>query len=260
MTILRIKFEGNRKTAWKAHFIVYFNVMQRFFVNPKNVSETALFIDDEYSVHQIKRVLRMNIGDKIIGLDGSGREFLCEIKGFSDNIVETKIIENKMNANEPGLFVRLFQAMPKKRELFELVLQKGTEIGVSVFVPLITKHTEREDISNFPRLEKILCEAAEQCERGIIPKIQDAIKFEKYEKSDAIAILLHSRGDYPPLSTFVAEAQKIGKCDIFIGPEGGFSEDEVTFASSNGIKIASLGKRILRTETAAIVAAAKLLI
>lgn len=234
--------------------------MQRFFVNPKNVSETALFIDDEYSVHQIKRVLRMNIGDKIIGLDGSGREFLCEIKGFSGDIIENKIIENKMNENEPDLFVRLFQAMPKKRELFELVLQKGTEIGVSVFVPLITKHTERDEISNYSRLEKIVQEASEQCERGIIPKITEAVKFDKYKKGDALAILLYSRGENPPLSNFVEEAKKVGKCDIFIGPEGGFSEEEVNFARANGIFVASLGKRILRTETAAIVAVAKLLI
>lgn len=234
--------------------------MQRFFVNPKNVSETALFIDDEYSVHQIKRVLRMNVGDKIIGLDGSGREFLCEIKGFSGDIIETEIIENKMNENEPGLFVRLFQAMPKKRELFELVLQKGTEIGVSVFVPLITKHTERDEISNHSRLEKIVQEASEQCERGIIPKITEAVKFDKYKKGDALAILLYSRGENPPLSNFIEEAKKVGKCDIFIGPEGGFSEEEVNFARANGILVASLGKRILRTETAAIVAVAKLLI
>ena len=234
--------------------------MQRFFVNPKNVSETSLFIDEEYSVHQIKRVLRMNVGDKIIGLDGTGQEFLCEIKSFSGDIIETNIIEKKTNGNEPSLKVRLFQAMPKKRELFELVLQKGTEIGVSVFVPLITKHTERGEISNYSRLEKIVQEASEQCERGIIPKITEAVKFDKYKKGDALAILLYSRGDNPPLSNFVEEAKKVGKCDIFIGPEGGFSEEEVNFARANGILVASLGKRILRTETAAIVAMAKLFI
>lgn len=202
----------------------------------------------------------MNVGDKIFGLDGTGNEYLCEIKSFAGDIIETVIIENKMNSNEPELFVRLFQALPKKRELFELVLQKCTEIGVSAFVPLITKHTERDEISNIPRLEKILREAAEQCERGIIPKISAAVKFDKYKKDDAIAILLHSRGDYPPLKSFVGEVNNTKKCDLFIGPEGGFSQEEVDFAVANGIAVASLGKRILRTETAAIAAAAILLI
>lgn len=248
--------------------------MQRFFLNPKNFKENLIIIDDPKILHQISRVLRMKEGERFIALDNSGMEALCVLKTVdkmsararlpiqeSASRFAVEIIEKRKNLAEPEIFVTLYQAMPKKMELFELVLQKGTEIGVSTFIPLITEHTERREITKRERLEKILREAAEQSERGKIPSLSEPIDFEKAvtENFDGISVILHSRGNYPSLSSFVPKIQIAKKCRIFIGPEGGFSEKEIKKAEENDFFIASLGPRILRTETTGIVAVSQIL-
>ncbi|MBI4995030.1 16S rRNA (uracil(1498)-N(3))-methyltransferase [Candidatus Peregrinibacteria bacterium] len=230
--------------------------MQRFFLNPENFTENTVTLTDINILHQILRVLRMHTGDQCVFLDNSGLEFLSKITELNEKKAVAKILEKRKNACEPEIFVILFQAMPKKPELFELVLQKGTEIGVSAFVPLITERTEREQLSKRDRLEKIIREAAEQSERGKTPSLSEPIIFEKavMEIFDGISIILHSRGNWPNLSSKLAKIKTAKKCRIFIGPEGGFSEKEIKFAEQKGFFICSLGSRILRTETAAIVA------
>lgn len=234
--------------------------MQRFFVAPevlagKNMQD-AIAILDEDLLHQIHRVLRMRKGDSCILLDGTGCEFECNVELVEPKSAIFRIVGKQKNQSEPNVFVTLFQAMPKKMELFELVLQKGTEIGVSQFVPLVTKHTEREDFPKRDRLERILKEAAEQSERGKIPTLSETISFNSaIAETPTLRILLHSRGNFPALATFLPEINSKKSCEIFIGPEGGFSEEEVESAQKNGIRIASLGNRILRTETAGVVAA-----
>lgn len=194
-------------------------------------------------------------------LDGSGMEFNCKLISATEAAVTADIIEKRDNTSEPDLFVTLYQAMPKKMELFELVLQKGTEIGVSEFVPLISEFTERDEVSKRDRLDRILREAAEQSERGKIPVLHNEIKFKDVlNQRFFFPILLHSRGENISLSSVVMDAKNAGRCEIFIGPEGGFSEKEVAEAKEKNFKICSLGERILRTETAAISAAAILLL
>lgn len=212
-------------------------------------------------VHQMKNVLRMKPGAQFIALDNLGFEFACRISDISDLRVDAQIIEKHLNAAEPELFVTLYQAMPKKMELFEMILQKCTEIGVSEFVPMVTEFCERESLSKRERLERILREATEQCERGKIPTLKKEIKFAEAINCDLkFPILLHSRGQNSPLNLQTKEANQIKRCEIFIGPEGGFSEKEVTAAQSKNYKICSLGKTILRTETAAISASTILLL
>jgi 16S rRNA (uracil1498-N3)-methyltransferase len=231
--------------------------MQRFFLKPHNIKGDVIHIDDPLVIHQMSRVLRMRPNDHFIALDNTGFEFECSLVSIDKDGVKADIFEKRPNQTEPEILVTLYQAMPKKMELFEMILQKCTEIGVSEFVPLITEFTERAEISKYERLGKILREAAEQSERGKIPVLRTETKF-----ADAISgkltypILLHSRGNLTPLSA----EPKVKKCEIFIGPEGGFSENEVELAKMSGFKICSLGKRILRTETAAIVSAALLLL
>jgi 16S rRNA (uracil1498-N3)-methyltransferase len=138
------------------------------------------------------------------------------------------------------------------------VLQKGTEIGVSRFVPLITERTERIHVPKPDRPEKILKEAAEQCERGKIPELGETQKFPgAFANARGLQkILLHGRGQHPLLSKIIAKQSPI---DIFVGPEGGFTENELTQAKKHGCTITSLGPRVLRTETAGIVAIACIL-
>lgn len=240
--------------------------MQRFFLRPENFlrsgTDEKIVIRDRDILHQINKVLRMRVSDKFIVLDNGGFEYLCALENLDENIASARITEKRKNAAEPELFVALYQSLPKKMELFEWVLQKGTEIGVSAFVPLITEHTERREITKRDRLKKILREAAEQSERGKIPSLSEPIDFEKAiaENFDGISIILHSRGNYSSLSSKLPEIKTARKCRIFIGPEGGFSGKEIEQAQKTGFAVASLGPRILRTETAAVVVAGLMLL
>lgn len=232
--------------------------MQHFFVKPENFQGDRVEITEPPILHQMMRVLRMQKGDEAMVLDNSGDEFFCRLEFLSEQKAELRILEKRKNTAEPEIFVTLYQALPKKPELFEWVLQKGTEIGVSRFVPLITERTERTNVPKPERLEKILKEAAEQSERGKIPELGEIQKFPAAftHTTGRQKILLHGRGKYPLLSKIVA---KQGPIDILVGPEGGFMESEIDQAEKSGFTIASLGMRVLRTETAGIVAAALIL-
>lgn len=233
--------------------------MQHFFLNFTLRESEKLIINDARVVHQMERVLRMRSGEHFIALDGSGLEYECAVMRLEKDFVEAEILQKRMNEAEPSVHVTLFQALPKKMELFEWVLQKGTEIGVSEFVPLVTERTERSEITKPERLLKILMEAAEQSERGKLPRLVEVQKFEDAVRTAAqknsATFLLHGRGDYPLFSALIRE-KTTDHINLFIGPEGGFSESEIELAIKNDVKIAALGKRVLRTETAGIMAAA----
>ena len=207
------------------------------------------------------KVLRVCLKDRYFFLDNSGFEFLAEITQLDENGIIATVLEKRKNLAEPSLFVTLYQALPKKMELFEWVLQKGTEIGVSEFVPLVTERTERREIPKRERLFKILREAAEQCERGKIPELKEPLDFDRAIQNHASGkkILLHGRGEFPKLSEKLNELKTQSRISLFIGPEGGFSEREIEKANNSGVFIYSLGPRVLRTETAAIAAAIFLL-
>lgn len=190
-------------------------------------------------------------------------EFEGVFEAIHKNEVRVKILEKRKNLAEPQQKVILYQALPKKRELFEWVLQKCTEIGVSEFVPLITKRTERENPGAPERLERILKEAAEQSERGKIPLLQPAQTLSKIMEAKLAAgthFLFHSRGTNPSLATFLKNTRLQEPAHLYIGPEGGFTEEEAKQAEKAGATLLALGPRILRTETAAVAASAFILL
>lgn len=199
--------------------------------------------------HQLTRVLRMNIGDEIFLFDGSGLEYQCNIEELTAEKVSGKIVRKENNDREPAKTVILYQAMPKKMELFEMVLQKGTEIGVKKFVPLITERTERHDLQKLDRLNRILKEAAEQSGRGIIPELGEPIHFEKAIAGNGTRVVFDLSGE--PFSKKIGDKSHV---HLFVGPEGGFSKLEIELARNSIAKIVSLGKLTLRTETAGILA------
>lgn len=236
--------------------------MQHFFIAPECFTEKAVRVNDLHIIHQMKKVLRMRLGDQCVFLDNSGFEFLSEITRLDEKKIVATVLEKRKNLAEPTLFVTLYQALPKKMELFEWVLQKGTEIGVSEFVPLITERTERRSIPKTERLLKILKEASEQCERGKIPEFKEPVEFEfAIQNADSgKKLLLHSRGEFPLLSEKLSELKTQSRISLFIGPEGGFTNNEIEMARENRLFIYSLGPRILRTESAGIVTSTFLLI
>lgn len=231
--------------------------MQRFFLQFEDVGGQEIVISDKEIIHQMKNVLRMKPGDRFLVCDGNGFEYLCSLTAIDEKQMKAQSIEKQKNVSESSQILTLYQSLPKKMELFEWVLQKGTEIGVSRFVPLVTLRGERTNFPKRSRLEKIIKEAAEQSGRGKIPLLEEAMDLKKILEKQFFhhAIMLHARDDYPLLSSRLPFIKKWQTVNLFIGPEGGFSAQEIERAQAGGALISSLGPHVLRTETAGIVAA-----
>lgn len=241
--------------------------MQRFFVKFEGRAGTLenigkeIIISDQALIHQMKQVLRMKAGDQFVVLDGSGFEYFCTLSVLKEKQIKAKVIEKQKNAAEPSEHLVLYQALPKKIELFEWVLQKGTEVGVSCFVPLVTSRGERTNFPKRERLEKILKEAAEQSGRGKIPTLSEPVDFSLVDEQILKqAVVLHPSQNHPPLSDTLSIIKKWEIVNLFVGPEGGFSEGEIERAQKAGALICSLGPRVLRAETVGIVAAGIILL
>ena len=229
--------------------------LHRFFISPEAVRGSEIVLEDKNLINQIKKVLRLKIGDGVLFLDNSGKEYKSVIKQLGDSEINLEVIEVSENKNEPELKITLCQSLCKK-DKFEWVLEKGTEIGIFAFASIISERTEKLGL-NHERAEKILREAAEQSERGIIPKLSESKSFnEAFKNLDGEKILLDKSGEN--IKSYIPNS-KFHILNIFIGPEGGWAENELNMAKENGVKIISLGSRILRTETAGLVAAAILL-
>lgn len=205
----------------------------------------------------ISRSLRMKIGEQLTVCDTMGTDYNCEIEDIKDDTVYLKILDSKENTSEPNVKVTLFQCMPKGDKL-DLVVQKAVELGVSEIVPVLSSRcVSRPDSKSMAkkcaRLQKIADEAAKQSGRGILPKISDMINFkdccQKLKNFDKSIIFYELGG--APLKDIVDDSKSYA---ILIGSEGGFSVDEVEKATESGAVSATLGKRILRTETAPLAA------
>ena len=230
--------------------------LHRFFVPPTSAgADHVTFSPDQ--ARQMQRVLRLRPGDRVIALDGTGKEYVVTLQdGFEGRIEETR-----RNTAEPSLTLTLYQGVLKGAKL-ELVLQKCTEIGVDRFVPVTTARAVPADPSpsRQRRFETIVREAAEQSRRGCVPAIEPAIDLAQALQCAAAngpIVLLWEEGGCPLRQLTCGPAPST--LSLFVGPEGGFSEEEVELARRGGAQIATLGPRILRSETAAIVGAALLL-
>lgn len=239
---------------------------ERFFIEQKIEEEQSeIVISDVELIHQVSRVLRKKIGDRIVILDNTGFEYECEIRQVAKKLVLLKILKKSENQNEPQIKVSLFQSLLKKQKM-EFVFEKCTEIGVLKFIPIVSEHSVKLSL-NADRAQKILKEAAEQSQRGRIPEIFNVVKFQdavsRCEKSD-LNILFHEKEKGKNIGDFFLKNQEKIKnsknINIFIGPEGGFSEQEASIAQESGFEILSLGSRVLRAETAAVISSGFLLI
>lgn len=228
--------------------------IHRFFVSPDVIQQNRVSLPEDIS-RQIGEVLRLKHGDHIIVLDNTSKEYEVELDQLLRKNVAGKIIEEKENNNEPQTSLTLYQAL-LPREKFEMILQKGTEIGISRFVPVVTERSllKEKDVPEhrYERWNRIIQEAAEQSERGKLPFLAEPMILKNaFEEavSDSESFLAWERGDDTENSI---DSDK-NKKSLFIGPEGGFSEREVQMAQDLGVKLFTFGKRILRAETAAIV-------
>lgn len=203
-------------------------------------------------VHQVVTVLKLHVGEHLILCDGKGNEAEARISSLdAKKRVALEVGPVKKNTHEPTRHVTLYAAL-LKRENFELVLQKATEIGVAEIVPLVSDRTIKRDFKR-DRAEKIIREAVEQSGRGIIPTLYETQSVEE-ALADASRhdVTLFFDGDAKDsIRDLVRDAARIA---VFIGPEGGWSEEEVAFAKKKKVRFSSLGSLTLRGETAAIVA------
>ena len=281
--------------------------MHRFFITPAQRRGQIVRFDD-VQAHQMRRVLRLRPGDRVLALDGQGEQYEVALEEVSNSRVTGLVAAQTAATGEPRVRLTLFQSL-LQRDKFEWVLQKGTEIGVAAFVPVITRRSlvrDADDVgeNKLERWRRIIKEAAEQSGRVALPTMGAAVPLavalaglpspqpspegrggeasspqpspdgrggsgslplrgrvrERGLVAPATRALLAWEGE-PERTLRQALGETNGLTDValFIGPEGGFEAAEIEAAANQGVATFTLGRRILRTETAAVVGAALLL-
>jgi 16S rRNA (uracil1498-N3)-methyltransferase len=236
---------------------------RRFFVPPPALDADAVSLDGALA-RRLAGVLRLRAGDEIALFDGSGTDALVRIDAASEREVAGTVIARGESPREPMARVHLYQAITKG-ERFEWLLEKATEIGVSRFVPLITARSvvrPEAEGNKAERWRRIVTEAAEQCGRGIVPQVSVPQAFDAaLADAPGVALLpFEGAGDEAPsvqaaLDREIDALFALGEVSVFIGPEGGFEPAEVERATAAGASVVTLGTRVLRSETAGLVAA-----
>jgi len=224
------------------------------FISNFDLAGQDLSVFDKDILNQVKNVLRLKSGSQILLADGKANEALAEIVEFGGDFFRVKLLQKESNNNEPARKVILYCSI-LKRENFELVAQKATEVGVAEIVPLICERTVKVGFKK-ERLIKIIKEAAEQSGRGVLPILYEPMNFSqaiKHAQQNDRNFLFDLTGD--KLLTSDVNSLKQKTVGIFIGPEGGWSSFEMDLTRQRELKIVSLGKLTLRAETAAIIAA-----
>lgn len=226
--------------------------LKRFFANKSNYSGDTIIIDGEEFLHMTK-VLRHKVGYKIIVNLDDGMDYYCHITKLDKNYATAQVDSIEQNPCHTIASLTLFQALPKGDKL-DLIIQKSVELGVDKIVPFLSQYTN-ETKYNQARQERIALEACKQCGRGIKAQVGDLIEFdrliEELKEYDTIILpyehaTVGSMGDIKGLE----QGKKIA---LIIGSEGGFAPYEVEAIENIGGQVLSLGKRILRCETASII-------
>ena len=233
--------------------------MRRFFAGKNNIAANEIVIDDPGDVHHITNVLRLKTGAVIEISDSEDFEYSAEIISASQNCVRARILDKNKFAGEPDINITLFQSVPKQGKM-ESIVQKSTELGVSVIIPVFTARTVAERNGNIKgkilRWRKIAGEAAKQCRRGVVPQIEEEAAFS--DMTDMIACNEFDKVIFPyenekgrSIKDALRELEvKPKDIAVVIGPEGGFAEEEAEALTAAGADAVSLGRTVLRTETA----------
>lgn len=230
--------------------------MSRFFVSPF-AGDVARLTGQE--AHHVARVLRMRVGEELVLCDGVGTDYVCRITAVSDSDVEAQVLYRRPSESEPTVAVTLYQGLPKSEKM-ELIVQKCVEIGITRIVPVamsrsIVKLSQSEGAKKAARWQKIAASAAEQSGRGIVPVVEEPISFKQLLSAVAEenTITFYEGGGVPLAEIVNSETKSVS---LVIGPEGGFEAEEVESLRAAGAHVATLGPRILRCETAPLVALA----
>lgn len=235
--------------------------MANFYITKDMIHGSLAVIDNEEARH-IKNVLRMKKGDELVLCDGEGNFHEAVIAKLDEKSVEAEIIRSYTAETEPKIKITLYQGVPKNPKL-ETIVQKATEVGVVRVVPVDTVRAvaKIDKEAKIDRLRKIAKEAAKQSKRAIVPEVSSVMSFKDAidEASEAdIKIIAYENEKEVSVKETLQKADGTSVA-LIIGPEGGFEEKEIEYAKSMGITSVSLGKRILRTETAGLCVSAVIL-
>lgn len=235
--------------------------MPRFFIDYVPEERATLTGDD---ARHISRSLRMQPGESLILCDSIGTDYQCEIEHVSEESVVVRILHYCVSVAEPSVQVTVYQGLPKADKM-DSIVQKSVETGAVCVVPVMTarcvsKPDEKSAAKKTVRWQKIAQEAAKQSGRGIIPRIAPLTSFRAavLEAAKNGDMILFYEGGGQSIRDLVDRST--ANLAVFIGPEGGFEQTEVDFAVQNGGRVATLGTRILRTETAPIAALAAIML
>ena len=246
--------------------------MHRFFIPPAWIQSNEVTITGPQA-RQIARVLRMRPGDSVIVLDNSGWEIEVRLTSVDQPLVKGEVLHRRLAAREPRTKISLYQGVLRSNR-FEFILQKCTELGVVQFVPVITDRCVVSDLDAVEkkrrRWEWIIQEAAEQCRRGRKPTLRSALLFaqacEEARQAGGLSLILWEEEQQLSMRDLLRQAPPGREqawppftLNLFIGPEGGFTPEEIDVAQRYKLVPVTVGARILRAETAAIAASAAIL-
>ncbi len=236
--------------------------MRKFFVESNQINNNQIEILGE-DINHIKNVLRLEIGEKIKICDKTNQiNYISEIVEITAKCVICSILEKAKNEAEGNVELHIFQGLPKADKM-ELIIQKGTELGVSEFIPVafkrsIVKLSGKDEAKKIDRWNKIAEVAAKQSGRDLVPKVRNIENIKNIcnqIKDYDIVLLAYELEEKNYIKNELQKLKKQKekyKIAVIIGPEGGIEQEEVDSMESNGAKVISLGKRILRTETVAL--------
>ena len=231
--------------------------MHHFFVTPEQVKEEEIWIEGS-DVNHIKNVLRMKVGEELHISDGNNKKYLCEVSMISSESVHAFIKEELISDTELPSKIYLFQGLPKSDKM-ELIIQKAVELGAYEIIPVATKRAvvkldDKKASKKVERWNSIAEGGAKQSGRNLVPKVKQVMSYKEamqYAKELDVILIPYELAEGMDETRQVIEAIRPGQSvGIFIGPEGGFETAEVAYALEQGAKAITLGKRILRTETA----------
>jgi 16S rRNA (uracil1498-N3)-methyltransferase len=239
--------------------------LHRFYINQEIGSKNSFEVESPELVNQIHSVFRLKSGDEVILFDGFGSDYLCRISDFDKNSIKFDVESLEKSRYMPRRRVYLFASIVKK-DNFEWIVEKATELGVTDIIPVISERSEKKSL-NEARLRKIAIEASEQCGRGNVPQISEILNF----KSEIFENIKYQISNIKNLVAFHTESSILAKeylkdvgddesVGIFIGPEGGYSDNEIEIFRNNDIPVVSLGSQVLRAETAVISALSQVLL
>ena len=233
--------------------------MHHFFVNPEQVEDGLIRITGS-DVNHIKNVLRIRHGEEMLVSDGTGRDYLCQAEEIAGQEVTVRILETEEEGRELLSRIWLFQGLPKSDKM-EFIIQKAVELGAAGIVPVTTRNTvvkldPKKEEAKVKRWQAIAESAAKQSKRSLVPRVSGIMTLKEafdYVESQGFSVRLIPYEHEAGMDGTKTELDAAGPGQdiaVFIGPEGGFDEREIELALSKGVRPISLGRRILRTETA----------